>query len=643
MATSKSVWGIDIGQVALKALKLSHVEGDLQVEAFDIIEHPKILSQPDADRKQLIRAAMEQFLARNSVEGSAVAIAVPGQASFTRFVKLPPVEDKRIPEIVKFEAEQQIPFPIHDVIWRYQTFHDPDSPDIELGIFAMKKADVADMLSNFTDVEMHVDCVQMAPLALYNFMTFDEQLAPEGATLLVDVGADKTDLVVADGPRIWTRTVQIGGNNFTESLVRAFKLSFAKAEKLKRTAASSKYARQIFQAMRPVFADLVQEIHKSIGYYTSLHRDSRFKRLLGLGNGFRLPGLQKFLEQNLNIPVLRIDNFNKIQPSSMVNAPAFTENVLSFAVAYGLALQGLGQTPVTTNLLPGEVARQRSWVRKQPWFLGAAASLLLGLALGVFRGYADQAVLGTPQQLGAMRIDPDLKLRFRDLLEAENEVQALEGWQRKFNDTQRGSGNEKEIIESNFKLLGYHQVWPGLLAMISDSLAGQFPDQRGLQKLAEAVDDAGFKQRLGELAAKPRAARQLLFVESLKGQYSAQTELPTTQQKGAGFTITISASTPLAANDLNRRLLDLKQNSPTLAADLSKRLGGSKEFLQAEATFDIAPAAAVAAAAPSGTAAKSDPLFPGEDPTRDARFTITWKVLVLRDGVWIPQEPAPAP
>ena len=46
MATPVSVWGIDIGQCALKALKLREVDGQLQAEAFDIIEYPQILSQP---------------------------------------------------------------------------------------------------------------------------------------------------------------------------------------------------------------------------------------------------------------------------------------------------------------------------------------------------------------------------------------------------------------------------------------------------------------------------------------------------------------------------------------------------------------------------------------------------------------------
>ncbi len=455
MATAKSVWGIDIGQCALKALKLRDVDGELRVEAFDIIEHPKILSQPDADRRQLIRTALEQFLARNHVAGSALVVSVPGQTSFTRFVKLPPVEAKRVPDIVRFEAEQQIPFPINEVIWRYQTFEDPDSPDVEVGIFAMKRTDVGNMLEHFAEVAMDVDIVQMAPLALYNFMVFDGQASADGATLLADVGANKTDLVIADGARIWTRTIQIGGNNFTEALVRAFKLSFSKAERLKRTAASSKYARQIFQAMRPVFADLVQEIQRSIGYYTSLHRESRFARLVGLGNGFRLPGLQKFLEQNLGIPVARIDSYNHLDTSPAVNAPTFTENVPSFAVAYGLALQGLEQTAVNTNLLPVAIARHRAWRRKRPWFAASAALILASLAGPLYRANLDAGTFA----------EGESKLR-----QAQSIIQEYEGYRAEFNRLRNQGTSEEKEIGLFRNLFGYRSFWPSVHSLVSRSI-----------------------------------------------------------------------------------------------------------------------------------------------------------------------------
>ena len=81
---------------------------------------------------ELVSDALRTFLERNDLQGSQVAISVPGQAGLVKFIKLPPVEKKRIPDIVKFEAMQQIPFPIDDVEWDYQTFANPDMPDVEV-------------------------------------------------------------------------------------------------------------------------------------------------------------------------------------------------------------------------------------------------------------------------------------------------------------------------------------------------------------------------------------------------------------------------------------------------------------------------------------------------------------------------------
>ena len=87
-------WGIDLGQCALKAIRLQIIDDQVTATAFDYIEHPKILSQPDADPDQLTREALEQFLSRNAIKGDMIVISVPGQSGLSRFVKLPPVEPR---------------------------------------------------------------------------------------------------------------------------------------------------------------------------------------------------------------------------------------------------------------------------------------------------------------------------------------------------------------------------------------------------------------------------------------------------------------------------------------------------------------------------------------------------------------------
>jgi hypothetical protein len=216
-------------------------------------------------------------------------------------------------------------------------------------------------------------------------MYYDQRL--KGTTMIVDMGAENTDLIIADGETIWLRSIPIGGNAFTEALVKNFKLKFPKAEEMKRNAATSKYGRQILQAMRPVFADLVAEIQRSIGFYSSVHRDSRIGKVLSLGGTFRLPGLQKYLQQNLQLEMVRIDHLTAGSPGDARMAAMFSENILSAVSAYGLALQAMGDAKITSSLLPERIRRERMWRDKTWWFGAAAALFILGTAVPVGNWY----------------------------------------------------------------------------------------------------------------------------------------------------------------------------------------------------------------------------------------------------------------
>ena len=164
MGKTNAVWGIDIGQCALKAMRCSMADdgASVVVDKYDYIEYPKLLSQADAEPEILIKEALEQFLERNAVRGDKVAISVPGQAGLSRFFKPPPVEAKTLPDIVKYEVKQQIPFPIEDVIWDWQqlggTVVDGRTMDAEIGMFAMKREAVFRALEPFDEAEVEIEC-----------------------------------------------------------------------------------------------------------------------------------------------------------------------------------------------------------------------------------------------------------------------------------------------------------------------------------------------------------------------------------------------------------------------------------------------------------------------------------------------------
>src|SRR5690606_11295440 len=212
MAEQRAVWGIEVGQYALKAIKLQYAEAAEQVvaSAFEYVPFPKILSQPDAIPEEMIPQALETFLSRNDVSGDLIAISVPGHSALVRFIQLPPVESNKVAEIVKYEARQQIPFALEEVIWDYQSLGSGVEEsgymlDAEVGLFAMKRDQVMHALRPFTNAKVEVELIQIAPLALYNVLTYDEmgirpdepKPAGDEYNIVLDMGCDNTTLLVS--------------------------------------------------------------------------------------------------------------------------------------------------------------------------------------------------------------------------------------------------------------------------------------------------------------------------------------------------------------------------------------------------------------------------------------------------------------
>ncbi len=490
-----SSWGIEVGSDAIKAIRLVQHGGEVTVDAYEIVPFRKILTTPGLDVDQTIQDGLRALLAKQPVRQGQVVVSVPGRAAFAKFAKLPPVDPKKIPDIVKFEAVQQIPFPIEEVEWDYQVFTHQDSPDVEVGIFAITKERLHKILDNFTAVGLSVDGVTLSALAVYNALTYDLEHGPDSpGTILMDIGTTSTDVIIIEGDNLWLRTLPIGGNSFSEALVRAFKLSFTKAEKLKREAATSKYARQIFQAMRPVFGDLIQEVQKTLGFYhqsQGADREVRVTTLIGVGSSFRLAGMQKFLRQQLQMEVRRLDHFKRIGVEGK-KAADFAEHSLNLVTAFGLALQGLNLGQVNANLLPVGMTKQRVWQSKQPWFAAAAALMVVASVAAWVRLKVDTSLFDNAMSVSQPRVDQTLHT-------ADEFVQM---WRQI-----EGSSDPRRRIENLRRILDYRRVWPKVIYDLMLA-AGTLDSQPEL--LTSDYDQIG---RID------RSERRRVYIDSISARY----------------------------------------------------------------------------------------------------------------------------
>lgn len=401
MARSPYVWGIDIGKAALKALRCR--PGDeprkLVVDSFDHIQYPQFLSQSDADAGEIVRNALAEFTGRHNLAGDTVAVSVPGQLGLTKFIKLPPIEAKKIPDIVKYEARQQIPFPLEQVVWSWQRLAGGIEEsgfviDAEVALFAMKSDQVEKSIAPLVEAGVHIDILQLAPIALANLAMFDllpdpaeiDPDSPPPSIVLVSMGVDSTDLVVTNGLRIWQRSMSIGGNSFTKALVKDHKLTFARAEELKCNAVRAEDPKAVYTAMRPVFDEFAVELQRSLSYFTSTDRTAQIGKVFMLGNAAGLRGLSDFVGKQLQLPTRRLEVFQHLDCEQALQKPAFRDNRLAFGTTYGLAVQAAGQAGIHTNLLPQRIVIERKVDAKRPWAVAALLSLLVAGAISFVGG-----------------------------------------------------------------------------------------------------------------------------------------------------------------------------------------------------------------------------------------------------------------
>jgi type IV pilus assembly protein PilM len=491
MSTAKSAWGVEVGSFAVKAVRLERQGSGVKITDFAIIPHSKVLSAPDVDADEIVRISLGQFVSQKAVDKTRVAISVPGNVAFSAFTRLPPHEPKQTPNLVRFEAEQQIPFPINEVEWDYKTFQNQDSPEVEVGIFALQRSVLDDRLGLYGELGIEPDVVTISPLALYNAVAYDLGLnESSNPVVILDIATRHSDLIVAEAGRCWFRRLPVGGHNFTMAISEAFKISYAKAERLKQEGATGKYAKQVMQAMRPIFTELLESVQRSLDYYKTA---ATLDTMIGVGSTFKIPGLRRFLGTQLQKDVVRLDELQKIRVEGP-EAAAFSTGTVNLWTAYGLALQEVGGSDIDVNLAPISVLRQQMWDGKKAWFAGAAAVAFLAGGAMFGRYLLDSNGLRSGRA-DAERIVTSVN---RDHMANKQQLDDI---------LARATGGA--FASSVVQYDDYRDIWPGIVSDVNSAVrSGSNP-----QLLSQTPE---------QIKATNPATRKLVLLDDLRGVYSSE-------------------------------------------------------------------------------------------------------------------------
>ena len=138
MLNSKSFLAIDFGAGSLKLAEFEQNDaGGLRLKQYGIKSLGMEGSQ-EAEREAAILKALQELLAEKSFGSRQSNVCAPGFHVFSKFVKLPPVDTSKVTQIIRYEAQQNVPFPLDEVVWDYQILGTSATGELEVLLVAVK-------------------------------------------------------------------------------------------------------------------------------------------------------------------------------------------------------------------------------------------------------------------------------------------------------------------------------------------------------------------------------------------------------------------------------------------------------------------------------------------------------------------------
>ena len=375
------------------------------------------------DSAAYIVSGIRDAMRSSGIRPGPVAVSMSGQMVFPRYVKLPPVTPDKIAQIVKYEAQQNVPFPIDEVVWDYQLVGQ-ETGELSVLLVAVK----GDLVKNLTDcVEaagLDPVLVDVSPLALYNAVRYNYSDLP-GCTMILDMGARSTNVVFVEGSKIFSRSIPVAGMAITKDVMKEFELSFEEAEQLKIAHAFVGFggvyeghevgvADRTSKIVRNIMTRLHAEVVRTINFYRSQQGGSQPAMVLLAGGCSMIPHANVFLKEKLKLDVDFLNPFRNVAVSADIPSDKVAEDLNLLGEVVGLALRRTLSCPVEINLLPPELAARKVLQRRLPFFGLAALGLVLtvlvfGLFLHRMESMAEQR-LNMVQARVALLEGPNVKL-----------------------------------------------------------------------------------------------------------------------------------------------------------------------------------------------------------------------------------------
>ncbi|MFC1821707.1 type IV pilus biogenesis protein PilM [Thermodesulfobacteriota bacterium] len=364
--------GLDIGSQSIKLVEIDDSKKGMVLKNFGMVGLPKdAIVEGNIKELEIVAAAIKNLCKNLKVRNKNIATAISGYSVIVKKISINKREESELESSIQEEAEQYIPFDISDVNLDYEILtpskeikesdvegeeneesEEPEEEEaneegsglMDVMLVAAKKDIVEDYVSLLQLAGLNPVVMDVDAFALQNAFEMSSE-ETQGCYALVNVGAEELSInTIKDGVSIFTRDSSYGGSQISEAIMSQLEVSFEEAEKIKQGGAKlEKEAGVMEEIFTSTISSWVQEINRALDFLSTTYPDESIEKIFISGGSCRIPGFQKYLEAETEIPVVELNPFANLQINEKIFDPKYLNYMASqAAVAVGLALRSVG-------------------------------------------------------------------------------------------------------------------------------------------------------------------------------------------------------------------------------------------------------------------------------------------------------------
>jgi type IV pilus assembly protein PilM len=347
---SPTYLGVDIGTTSIKMIEVDKGKNGPRLLRYGMLESQSSLSRAntaiqtstlklfDDDVVNLLKL----LITKVKPQSDQVLASLPPFAAFMTVLSFPQMGQADLEKALSFEARQYIPLPISEVAldWlKVGEYQDESGFKYDqILLISVPQEQIKKYQRIFKLAGLRLMALEIENLSLVRATAG----ADPTTTILVDIGSRSTTIIVSqNGELKFNGQTDYGGAFLTQALANSLGINTARAEELKkeRGILGTGPEHELSTIMLPFLDVIISEVKRvNFNYISQFPKAPKVERVLLMGGGANLLGIEKYFERQLEMPVVKASPLSKFEYPPLMEPLAGELNPL-LSVSLGLALK----------------------------------------------------------------------------------------------------------------------------------------------------------------------------------------------------------------------------------------------------------------------------------------------------------------